>query len=88
MDGRFAVGLTVATQIPPSLETAARFAFPALLIGLIFSMVRRLGPGLSAVLVAGLVSLALTIVVPPQWAMIMGAMAGATAGAMWEWKAS
>jgi predicted branched-subunit amino acid permease len=83
-----AVGLSVATQIPPSLETAARFAFPALLIGLIFSMVRRLGPGLSAVLVAGLVSLALTIVVPPQWAMIMGAMAGATAGAMWEWKAS
>lgn len=83
-----AVGLAAATQIPPSLETAARFAFPALLIGLIFSMVRRVGPGLSAVLVAGLVSLALLTIVPAQWAMILGAMAVATAGAVWEWKAS
>ena len=83
-----AVGLTIAAQMPPSLDTAARFAFPALLIGLIFSMVRRLGQGLSAILVSGGFALALLTVMPAQWAMILGAMAGGAAGAMWEWKAS
>lgn len=83
-----AVGVAAATQIPSSLETAARFAFPALLIGLIFSMVRRAGQGLSAVLVAGGLSLSLVAVMPAQWAMLIGAVVGAAAGAMWEWKAS
>lgn len=83
-----AVGVAVATQIPPSLETAARFAFPALLIGLIFSMVRRVGQGLTAVMVAGLLSLSLVVVMPAQWAMLVGAVVGAAAGAAWEWKAS